>query len=309
MDQPRRIELIDVGPRDGLQNETQILDVKTRVRFIELLVEAGVRRMEAVSFVNPKRVPQMANAEEIMGSLPLNSDVTYIGLVLNRRGFDRAIDAGCKEINYALVASDAFSKRNQGTSIEQAVEIYKDISLRAKSVNIRCSLTISTAFGCPFQGEVPQERVAELVKKCADSEPCEIALADTIGCAVPNQVTSLFRTIMGIAPKSKFRAHFHNTRNTGLANCYAAIEAGVHAIDSSAGGIGGCPFAPKATGNVPSEDLIFMLHRMGIETGIDIEKMIFIGNWIGNKLGHDVPAMLGKAGIFPPKTLQTHTRL
>jgi hydroxymethylglutaryl-CoA lyase len=300
----RFVELIDVGPRDGLQNESEILDVDTKLAFIAKLVDAGIRRMEAVSFVNPKRVPQMAEAEEVMAALPKDDGVTYIGLVLNRRGLDRALEAGCREVNYALVASDTFSQKNQGTTIEQAVDVYEEIAVEAKAANVRCSLTISTAFGCPFQGEVPPERVIGLVERVAGDDTYEIALADTIGCAVPSQVSDLFAAVMDIAPGARFRAHFHNTRNTGLANCYAAVEAGVQSIDASAGGIGGCPFAPRATGNVPSEDLVYMLDRMGIETGIDIDNLIAAGEWIGEQLGHAVPAMIGKAGIFPPAELR-----
>lgn len=300
----RSIEIIDVGPRDGLQNETEILDIATKVAFIGKLAAAGIRRMEAVSFVNPKRVPQMAEAEEVLAALPGDDDVTYIGLVLNRRGLDRALAAGCKEVNYALVASDTFSQKNQGTTIEQAVDVYEEIAAEAKAAGVRCSLTISTAFGCPFQGEVPPERVIGLVERCAGDDTFEIALADTIGCAVPNQVGDLFGAVMDVAPGARFRAHFHNTRNTGLANCYAAIEAGVQSIDASAGGIGGCPFAPRATGNVPTEDLVYMLDRMGIETGVDIDKLIAAGDWIGEQLGHATPAMIGKAGVFPPAELR-----
>lgn len=300
----RSIEIIDVGPRDGLQNEAKILSVDTKVTFIRKLADAGIKRMEAVSFVNPKRVPQMAEAEEVLAALPEDDGVTYIGLVLNRRGLDRALAAGCKEVNYALVASDAFSQKNQGTTIEQAIDVYEDIAADAKASGVRCSLTISTAFGCPFQGEVPPESVIALVERVAGDDTYEIALADTIGCAVPSQVSELFGAVMEITPGARFRAHFHNTRNTGLANCYAAIEAGVQSIDASAGGIGGCPFAPRATGNVPSEDLLYMLGRMGIETGINIDKLIAAGDWIGEQLGHAIPAMIGKAGVFPPAELR-----
>ena len=303
-DAQRSIEIIDVGPRDGLQNEAEILDIDTKVEFIRRLADAGIRRMEAVSFVSPKRVPQMAEAEEVLAALPDDDGVTYIGLVLNRRGLDRALEAGCREVNYALVASDTFSQKNQGTTIEQAVDVYEEIAAEAKAAGARCSLTISTAFGCPFQGEVPPERVVGLVERVAGDDTYEIALADTIGCAVPSQVSDLFGSVMAVAPGARFRAHFHNTRNTGLANCYAATEAGVQSIDASAGGIGGCPFAPRATGNVPSEDLVYMLDRMGIKTGIDIEKLISAGEWIGEQLGHPIPAMIGKAGMFPPVELR-----
>ena len=296
----RSVGIVDVGPRDGLQNEPEALDVATRVAFVRKLADAGVRRIEAASFVNPKRVPQMAGAEEVMAALPDDDGVSYIGLVLNRRGLDRALDAGCREVNYALVASDEFSRRNQGATIEQAAEIYEDVAAAAAAAGVRCALTISTAFGCPFQGEVPPGRVIGLVARCADDHTSEIALADTIGCAVPGQVADLFGAVMETAPGARFRAHFHNTRNTGLANCYAALEAGVRTLDASAGGIGGCPFAPRATGNVPTEDLVYMLHRMGYETGIDLDALIGAGKWIGDRLGHEVPSMVGRAGTFPP---------
>ncbi len=299
-----RIEIVDVGPRDGLQNEDVVLDVGTRVAFVRRLVDAGVRRIEAASFVNPARVPQMAGAEEVFAALGGDGGAVCIGLVLNRRGLDRALDAGCREVNYALVASDAFSLRNQGTTVAQAVEVYRDIARAAAAAGVRCSLTVSTAFGCPFQGEVPPGRVVGLVAECAGEGPFEIALADTIGCAVPSQVGELFAAAMDAVPGVPFRAHFHNTRNTGLANCYAALEAGVRVLDASAGGIGGCPFAPRATGNVPSEDLVHMLHRMGFETGIDLDRLIGTGAWIGERLGHAVPAMLGRAGAFPPAELR-----
>ena len=199
-DAQRSIEIIDVGPRDGLQNEAEILDIDTKVEFIRRLADAGIRRMEAVSFVSPKRVPQMAEAEEVLAALPDDDGVTYIGLVLNRRGLDRALEAGCREVNYALVASDTFSQKNQGTTIEQAVDVYEEIAAEAKAAGARCSLTISTAFGCPFQGEVPPERVVGLVERVAGDDTYEIALADTIGCAVPSQVSDLFGSVMAVAP-------------------------------------------------------------------------------------------------------------
>ena len=253
--------------------------------------------------MNPKRVPQMADAEAVMAALPARDDVTYIGLVLNRRGFDRAAAAGCEEVNYALVASDAFSQRNQGTTIEQGIEVYEDIAAAAKDARIRCSLTISVAFGCPFQGIVKPERVLELVERCAASDPHEVALADTIGVAVPTQVTELVGAVAARLPKVQLRCHFHNTRNTGLANAYAAVEAGAQALDASIGGIGGCPFAPAATGNIPSEDLVYMLNGMGVETGIDIEALIATAEWLEQQLGRAVPAALGRAGNFPPAEL------
>ena len=301
---PRSIELIEVSPRDGLQNEPEILSTETKVELINRAVAAGVRRIEAVSFVNPKRVPQMADAEAVMAALPIRDDVTYIGLALNRRGLDRAIAAGCKEVVYALVASDAFSERNQGTTIDQGITAYHDIAAAAKAAGVRCTLTISAAFGCPFQGEVRPERVLELVEACAGPETFEISIADTIGVAVPSQVREMFSEVARRFSDVRLRGHFHNTRNTGIANAFAAVEAGAQALDASIGGFGGCPFAPAATGNIPSEDLIYMLNRMGVETGVDIEALIETADWLGEKLGHTGPAMLGRAGNFPPAELR-----
>lgn len=300
----RKVELIEVSPRDGLQNEPKILSTDVKVQLINRAVAAGVRRIEVASFVNPKRVPQMADAEQVMAALPAHDDVTYVGLALNMRGLERAIAAGCKEVNYAVVASDAFSERNQGTSIEQAIDVGADMIKVARDAGVRFSMTFSAVFGCPFQGEVRPDRVLEIVAAGLAAGPDEIALADTIGVAVPGQVGEMFAEVAKLAPDARLRGHFHNTRNTGIANAYAAIEAGAAALDASIGGFGGCPFAPAATGNVPSEDLIYMLNRSGIETGVDIEGLIETADWLGGELGKPGPAMLGRAGNFPPAELR-----
>jgi hydroxymethylglutaryl-CoA lyase len=296
-----RIEIVEVGPRDGLQSESQVLSTAAKVEFIRRLVGAGLRRIEAASFVNPKRVPQMADAEAVLASLAAveGSSARYIGLVLNRKGFERARAAGCTEIGMAIAASETFSQRNQGCSIEEGVEAWLDIARAARSAGIRAQITISTAFGCPFEGEVPAIRVRALAERLAAGEPEEIAIADTIGVAVPSQVTELFGLLRTSLPRVKLRAHFHNTRNTGLANAYAAIEAGVRILDSSCGGIGGCPFAPAATGNIPTEDLIYMLHRMGYDTGVDLPALVETSRWLQQTLDHAVPGMVVKAGLFP----------
>lgn len=300
----RRIEIVEVSPRDGLQNEPEILATDVKLELIERAVDTGIRRIEVASFVNPKRVPQMADAEAVMAGLPAREGVTYIGLVLNRRGFDRAAAAGCREVNYAFAASDAFGERNQGMTVEQALAVHDEIAAAAVAAGIRFTTTISTAFGCPFEGEVPPERVIALAGHCARQGVAEIALADTIGVAAPTQVTALLAEVAGNAPSVPLRCHFHNTRNTGIANAYAAVEAGVSALDASIGGIGGCPFAPAATGNIPTEDLIYMLTRMGIETGIDTDAAIETAAWLERQLGRPVPALLGRAGNFPPRELR-----
>ena len=295
-----RIEIVEVGPRDGLQSESQVLATSAKVEFIRRLTGAGLRRIEVASFVNPKRVPQMADAEAVLAALAAErSSARYIGLVLNRKGFDRARAAGCTEVGMAIAASDTFSQKNQGCTIEEGVEAWLDIAGAAKAAGIRAQITISTAFGCPFEGEVPPGRVRALAERLAAGEPEEIAIADTIGVAVPTQVTELIGLLHASLPRVKLRAHFHNTRNTGLANAYAAFEAGVRSLDASCGGIGGCPFAPAATGNIPTEDLIYMLHRMGIDTGVNLPELIQTSRWLQTTLNPAVPGMVLKAGLFP----------
>jgi len=276
------------------------LPTATKVEFIRRLAAAGLSRIEVASFVNPKRVPQMADAEDVLAALaPLAATRRFIGLVLNTRGFERARAAGCVEVGLAIAASESFSQRNQGCSVEEGVAAWLEISKLARAAGIRAQITISTAFGCPFEGEVASEHVVELAKRVAAGSPDEIAVADTIGVAVPTQVSGLIGQLRAALPQVRLRAHFHNTRNTGLANAYAAVQAGVNALDASCGGIGGCPFAPAATGNIPTEDLIYMLHRMGVDTGVDLAALIETSRWLQDTLNHAVPGMLVKAGPFP----------
>jgi hydroxymethylglutaryl-CoA lyase len=297
---PTRVEIVEVGPRDGLQSESQVLPTATKVEFISRLVDAGLRRIEVASFVNPKRVPQMADAEAVLAALaPRATQAQFIGLVLNRKGFERALAARCGEIGMVVAASESFSQRNQGSNIDEAVEAWLDIAQAAHAAGIRAQITISTAFGCPFEGEVPVDRVVRLAERVAAGRPDEIAVADTIGVAVPTQVSAVVAALRLALPGVKLRAHFHNTRNTGLANAYAAVESGVAVLDASCGGIGGCPFAPAATGNIPTEDLIYMLHRMGVATGVHLPALIDTSRWLQQALDHAVPGMLVKAGLFP----------
>jgi hydroxymethylglutaryl-CoA lyase len=296
----RRVEIVEVGPRDGLQSESQVLSTSAKVEFVRRLVRSGLKRIEVASFVNPKRVPQMADAEAVMQALAQASPAgRYIGLILNRKGFDRARAAGCTEIGMAIAASETFSQRNQGCSVDEGVAAWLAVAQAARESGIRAQVTISVAFGCPFEGEVPATRVRELALKLSAAAPDEIAVADTIGVAVPTQVTGLIGILRESLPTMKLRAHFHNTRNTGIANAYAAVESGVQALDASCGGIGGCPFAPAATGNIPTEDLIYMLHRMGVETGVDLPALLETSLWLQETLQHTVPGMVMKAGLFP----------
>jgi len=299
MAKQRHIEIVEVGPRDGLQSEPGVLATATKVAFIERAIAIGARRIEVTSFVNPRRVPQMADAEEVLKALPRRDGVYYIGLVLNRKGFDRAAAAGCNEIGMAVVASDTFNQRNQGVTTDQSIAAWLEIAAEAKQAGIRPQVTVSAAFGCPFEGEVPVARVVEIARRVAEVGPFEIALADTIGVGVPAQVTELIARVREAVPGIPLRCHFHNTRNTGLANAFAAVQAGVSTLDSSLGGIGGCPFAPAATGNIPTEDLVYMLERSGYDTGISLDGAIDAGKWLQEQLGRPVPGMLVKAGGFP----------
>ncbi|WP_018504774.1 hydroxymethylglutaryl-CoA lyase [Parafrankia discariae] len=293
------ITICEVGPRDGLQNEKTLLPTETKVELIRRAVAGGVRRIEATAFVHPKRVPQMADAEQVMAQVPRDGGVSYIGLVLNRRGFERALQAGVDEVNMVVLATETFSERNQGMTVEASLRAWSEIAELARQAGIRASVTLSAAFGCPFEGEVSPERVRDLARRVTESEPAEIALADTIGVGVPTQVTELVAAVRDVAPGVALRCHFHNTRNTGYANAVAALGAGVETLDASAGGIGGCPFAPAATGNIATEDLVYLLDRMGVPTGVDLRQLADTGRWIGAQLGTDVPALLGRAGPFP----------
>ena len=296
------LEIVEVGPRDGLQSEPDVLATPLKLELISRLVDAGVRRVEVASFVNPKRVPQMADAEAVMAGLPKRPDVQYVGLVLNRRGFDRALAAGCTEIGMVTAATDTFAQRNQGASIEETIAAWEEIAPLARAAGIRAQVTISVSFGCPFEGEVAPARVIEIARRLAASKPVEIAIADTIGVAVPTQVTALVEQLLPALSGVPLRCHFHNTRNTAVANAYAAVMAGVHTLDSSVGGIGGCPFAPNATGNVATEDLLYMLSRSGFETGIDLGRLIETARWLQEQRGRPVPSMVSRAGGFPKRS-------
>ncbi len=293
------VSIIEVGPRDGLQSEPEVLSTEVKIQFIERALDAGIRRLEVTSFVHPKRVPQMADAEDVVRGLPARDDVTYIGLVLNRRGFDRAREVNIDEIGMAVVASDTYNQRNQGVPTSESIKAWLDIAKDARAAGIRANVMVSSAFGCPFEGEVPLQTVLDIVDQVIEADPVELGIADSIGVAVPNQVTEMIGAIRERAPHLPIRCHLHNTRNTGLANAQAALDAGVASIDASIGGIGGCPFAPAATGNIPTDDLLYMFERSGVETGVSLEKIIETSDWLQEQLGRGVPAMLPKAGMFP----------
>jgi isopropylmalate/homocitrate/citramalate synthase len=293
------VGIVEVSPRDGLQNERAVLETGAKVELIERAVAAGARRIEAASFVHPKLVPAMADAEAVMASVERVPGVSYIGLVLNRRGFDRAVAAGVDEVNVVVPASDGFAKANQNSTTEALTEVAEEVLAEAAARELFATVTIATSFGCPFDGEVDPGRVVEVARRSAAAGAREIAIADTIGVGVPTQVRALLDGVRSVAPDVVTRAHFHNTRNTGFANAVAALEWGVDWLDASNGGIGGCPFAPAATGNIATEDLVYLLHRMGHDTGLDLEALLPIAGFLSDALGYRVPALLPRAGGFP----------
>jgi hydroxymethylglutaryl-CoA lyase len=296
----RPVEIVEVSPRDGLQNEPVVLATEAKVELITRLVDAGARRVEAVSFAHPKLVPAMADAEAVMAAVPRAEGVCYAGLVLNRRGLDRAVDTGVDEINVVVAVSDTFSRRNQNLGTDQALAMAEEVAADGRPRGLFTTLTLATAFGCPFEGEVPVDRVVELARRGAAAGFQELCLADTIGVGTPDRVrelTARVRAEVGEAPPLRY--HFHNTRNTGFANAFAAILDGITVLDASAGGIGGCPFAPKATGNIATDDLVYMLEGMGMATGWDLQALLPTADFLTDQLGHQVPAMLPRAGTFP----------
>jgi hydroxymethylglutaryl-CoA lyase len=296
----RFIEIVEVGPRDGLQNEKLSLSVEEKLTLIRQLEAAGARRMEVVSFVNPNRVPQMAGAEEIMAALPAALNHARIGLVLNMRGWERCVAAQCDEANVVVCATDGFGTRNQGSTTNQQIDTLAGIVERqAVEGGPPITATLSVAFGCPFDGEVSEDQVVAIVREIALLGVPEIAIADTIGVADPWTVRKRIEAVRAAAPDARLRMHFHDTRNTGLANAFASVEAGVDVLDASVGGLGGCPFAPNATGNIGTEDLVYMLERAGFETGYDLAALIEVGRAISERLGKAPASSLARAGGFP----------
>lgn len=311
------VTLVEVAPRDGLQSDGAIVSTEAKLTLIELAVSAGLRRIETASFVNPAKVPQMADSDAVMAELHRRRDASgpgspmattsFIGLVLNRRGFDRAAAARCDEVNAVVPVSDTFSLRNQGTDTDGALSVWAEIARESAAAGLPASVTLTTGFGCPYEGEVPLERLAHVARRCAEAGGDEIALADTIGVAVPTDVRArvelLREVIDDVGAGQRLRVHFHNTRNTGIASVVAAVEEGVRVVDASLGGIGGCPFAPNATGNVPTEDVAYLLERMGFDTGVDLDRLIDAVRWMSTDelLGHDTPGLLARAGVFPPR--------
>jgi (R)-citramalyl-CoA lyase len=293
-----RVQIVDVGPRDGLQNEEKILPPKVRAELCGKLAAAGVPRIEAASFVNPKRVPQMAGAEEVMAAIDRRPHTSYAGLVLNEKGYERAIAAGVDEVRYAFPVAETFARRNQNTTVADATDLAARLTERARLDGVRVSITLSAAFGDPFEGPVEPAHVLDIADRVSQAGPDEIVFADTIGVGVPKGVRELVEGTLAFG--TTVGCHFHDTRNTGMANAVAAVESGATVLDASVGGTGGCPFAPRATGNIATEDLVYLLHGMGYETGIDLEALIETATWMAQQLGKQLPGQVYKAGTFEP---------
>ena len=293
----RRVTLYDVGPRDGLQNEPEILDVETRAELVRRLVATGLPAIEVASFVDPGRVPQMANAEEVVAAVGDAPGLTRAGLALNERGYERLVASGLDEVRFAFGVTESFNRRNQGAGVDESLAAATRIVSRARDDGLRSTVTLSVAFGCPFEGEVDPAHVLALAGRIVDTgAPDVLVLADTIGVATPSAVRSLVeRAVDSGVPVG---GHFHNTRNTGYANALAALDAGAVVLDASVGGLGGCPFAPKATGNIATEDLVYALERESVETGVELDALIGVAAWLAELLGRRLDGQLYRAGSF-----------
>ena len=290
--------IVEVSPRDGLQDEPTVVPTEVKVALIERALDAGIGRVEAVSFARPDRVPTMADAEAVLSGVARPPGARLSGLVLNQRGLERALAAAVDEINVVVLATETFSRRNQGLGVEEALLMWSRVAAGAAEAHLDATVTLSTVFGCPYEGWVNPHRVREMARRVAEDGPIEIALADTIGCAVPPEVDALVR---GVATDTGLpvRVHLHNSRNTGYANALAAVAAGASTLDASIGGIGGCPFAPGASGNIATEDLVHLLDRTGVPTGVSLEHLVAASHWLEEVVGHPVPGQLARSGPFP----------
>jgi hydroxymethylglutaryl-CoA lyase/(R)-citramalyl-CoA lyase len=293
-----RVTVVEVGPRDGLQNEPDVLAVETRAELVRRLAATGLAEIEVASFVDPRRVPQMAQAEEVVATVGVMPGALRAGLALNDRGYDRLAAAGLDEVRFSFGVTETFNRRNQGASVDDSLATAGRIAARARQDGRRAAVILSVAFGCPFEGEVDPGRVADLAARVADSGPDALLLADTIGVASPSSVRALTARVAELG--LPVGGHFHNTRNTGYANALAALEAGATVLDASIGGLGGCPFAPNATGNIATEDLVYALRREGVETGVDLDALVAVAAWTAETLGRRLEGQLYRAGVFPP---------
>ncbi len=295
---PRRVTVVEVGPRDGLQNEATPLSIEDRVVFCDRLVAAGLPVVEVGAFVSPKWVPQMAGSDEVLRRVAKPPGVRLPVLVPNRAGYERAIAAGAREIAVFTAASETFSRRNTNATIDESFARFGAFLGDAKREGLRVRGYVSTGFGCPYEGAVDPERVVDVARRLVDAGCDEVSIGDTIGVAVPTQVTDVVGRLRQVIPANRLAVHFHDTRGTALANVLAALQEGVGVVDSSAGGLGGCPYAPGASGNLATEDLLYMLHGMGIETGADLEAVAAASRALAARLGRALPSRYLEAG--PP---------
>jgi isopropylmalate/homocitrate/citramalate synthase len=295
-----RVTICDVGPRDGLQNESAVLEPGVRAELVNRLAVTGLPRIEVVSFVHPDRVPQMAGAEEVVGAIDRREGVVYAGLVLNEKGYERLVATGLGEVHFSFGATETFNRRNANASVEESLAAAERIAARSGADGLPLVVSISVAFGCPFEGRVPAERVLELAERAVAAGAEEVVLADTIGVAVPRQVRHLVAESTRLG--RRVGVHLHNTRSTGFANAYAALQAGATLFDASVGGLGGCPFAPRATGNIATEDLVYLLEGEGVETGVDLDALVEVAEWLEGVLGRQLPGQVYRAGGFPAVT-------
>jgi isopropylmalate/homocitrate/citramalate synthase len=292
-----RVAICDVGPRDGLQNEPETLAPSVRAELANRLASAGLPVIEAASFVRDDLVPQMAGAEEVAAGLGERDGVVFAGLVLNERGYGRLRETPLTETHVSFAASETFQQRNASSSVEEGLARAIAVVELVHEDGLRATVTISTAFGCPFEGAVDPGRIVELASRCTAAGTDAVLLADTIGVAVPSQVKGLVSTSLQLGVP--VGVHLHDTRNTAIGCAWAAVEAGATLLDGSVGGIGGCPFAPRSTGNVATEDLVYLLEREGVGTGVDLDELIRVAEWLEGVLGRPLPGRVYRAGTFP----------
>jgi hydroxymethylglutaryl-CoA lyase len=294
---PDRVTVYEVGPRDGLQNEARQVPTADKIRFIESLIAAGLRRIEITSFVSPKWIPQLGDAVEVARGLPRRDGVVFSALVPNRQGLDSALKAGLREIAVFLSASETHNKKNVNKTIAETLKAFEDVVPPARAEGVAVRAYVSTVFGCPYEGEVDPARTVELTRELRAMGVYQVSVSDTIGVANPRQVQSVLEQVLADNPAESVAVHFHDTQGTALANCLVALTLGITTIDSAIGGLGGCPYAPGASGNLATDDVVAMLHGMGIETGIDLDKLVEASRLAATFVGHELPSKYMKAHV------------
>jgi isopropylmalate/homocitrate/citramalate synthase len=295
---PGRVRIVEVGPRDGLQDEPILVPTDAKITFIEMLADAGAPVIEVGSFVRPDRVPQMADTEEVVRRLRPRDHTTYVALVPNRRGLERALDCGLRTIAVFAAATDDFTRQNIGMTVDESLAQFREIVQDASAANVRTRGYVSVCWWCPYSGRVSQEAARRVVLELLEMGCIDVGMADTIGAATPAEVRELLELVLREIPADRIGVHFHDTRGTGLANILASLETGITTVDASAGGLGGCPFAPGALGNVATEDVLYMLHGMGVQTGIDLEAVRASSRYLESLFGRSLPSRYLRAG--PP---------